>query len=378
MPTILFVMKYPLHRRENLQLKFNGQMEAARRLGWDVYCIGWEPKGMYLVGSGGRELLCKNALAQVRGYDHTKIFLDLMKAVRLAMRRIPVDVLYLRYMPTFGNAPKTLKRLKKNGGKLVVEYPTYPIAQENDRFFLRRQVFRYADTIMKKIHPMVDLYTLIGDNCGGTLNGTPALNIINGVDVDSLPRHIPRADKPEIGLLALASMSGWHGYDRLINSLAAYQGQEDVRIAFVGGDGDGSLARWKQLTEECHLQDRITFYGPCYGSELETLIAQSDLGIGSLGMFRYGLQQGMTLKVREYMGRGLPFVSAVEDPALPKDRGYFLKVPNDETPINMAEIVAFAKEAKADDTLPEAMRRYTGDNLSWQSVFSGILERVKP
>ena len=29
MPTILFVMKYPLHRKENLKAKFDGQLAAA-------------------------------------------------------------------------------------------------------------------------------------------------------------------------------------------------------------------------------------------------------------------------------------------------------------------------------------------------------------
>ena len=378
MPTILFVMKYPLHRRENLQTKFDGQMEATQQLGWDAYCIGWDAKGMYLLGGGKPKLLCRNRCAIIRGYDHTKIFIDLMKAVRLALRRISVDVLYLRYMPTFWNAPKAIRQLKNSGGKLIVEYPTYPVAQENNRFFIRRQVFRYTDHVMRKIHPMVDLFTAIGDDCGGTLHGKPAMNIVNGVNVSVLPRYTARVNPPDIRLLALASMSGWHGYDRLIRSLAAYTGDENIQIVFVGGDGDGSLAQWKQLTKELQLQDQIIFFGPRYGDELEEIVLQCDAGIGSLGMFRYGLQQGMTLKAREYMARGLPFVSAVRDPALPENRGFFLQVPNDETPIDMAEIIAFVKQTKADTGLPDAMRAYADEKLSWRGVFAGILERVQP
>ena len=378
MPTILFVMKYPLHRRENLQSKFDGQMDAARKLGWDAYCIGWDMQGMNLIGNGRKEFLCVNKYTNLKGYDHTKIFLDLMKAVRIALHRIPVDVLYLRYMPTFWNAPKTIRLLKNNGGKLVVEYPTYPVAQENNRFFIRRQVFRYTDHVIGKIYPMADLFTAIGEDCGGTLHGKPAMNIVNGVYVSALPQHKVRAERHDIRLLALASMSGWHGYDRLLRSLAAYTGDEKIQIAFVGGDGDGSLAKWKQLAEELGLQDRVTFYGPRYGSELEEIIAQCDAGVGSLGMFRYGLQQGMTLKAREYLARGLPFISAVADPALPENRGFFLRVANDETPIDMSEVAAFVKKTKADAKLSGAMRAYAEENLSWRGVFTGILERVKP
>lgn len=378
MPTILYIMKYPLHRRENLKQKFDGQMAAARALGWNAYCIGWDETGMYLTGDGSKELLCKNTLASVSGYDHTKIFLDLMKAARIAMHRMKVDAVYVRYMPTFWNAPRTFRQLKAGGGKLAIEYPTYPIAQENNRFFLRRQVFRYANHVMKKIRPLVDLYTVMGEDCGGTLYGKPAMNIVNGVNVEALPLHAPRANQPDVRLLALASMSGWHGYDRILCSLAAYTGDTDVRISFVGSDGDGSLVKWKQLAKEKGLMDRVTFHGPCYGEALEVIIARSDLGVGSLAMFRYGLKQGITLKAREFMARGLPFINAIVDYALPDGQGFFLQVPNDETPIDMAEIVAFAKAVKADAARSIAMREYAQSHLNWKGVLKPVLERLKP
>ena len=134
MPSILFIMKYPLHRRDNLQTKFDGQLSAARALGWDAFFIGWDTGGLYLIGEGRRERLMPNRFANLRGYDHTKIFFDLMAATRKALDRIPVDVLYLRYMPTFGNAPRTLRMLKARGGQLAVEYPTYPTAKETTDF----------------------------------------------------------------------------------------------------------------------------------------------------------------------------------------------------------------------------------------------------
>ncbi|HNW85657.1 MAG TPA: glycosyltransferase family 4 protein [Candidatus Limiplasma sp.] len=377
MPTLLFVMKYPLHRRDNLQTKFDGQLAAARALGWDAYFIGWDPRGMYLIGNGRRELLRKNRFASLRGYDHTVIFPDLMAAVRVAIRRIPVDVLYLRYMPTFGNAPSALRELKARGGRLVMEYPTYPTAEENQRFFLRRQVFRYTDCVLAKINPMVDLYTVIGEAVGRELNGRPAMNILNGVDVSALPAHAPNPGGP-IRLLALASMSGWHGYDRILQSLAAYQGDAEVRIDFVGGDGDGSLAAWETLAQSLGLGGRVAFHGPLYGEALDSVIAGCDIGVGSLGMYRYGLAQGMTLKLREYMARGLPFVSAVDDPSLPEEPAFALRVPNDDTPIDMAQVVAFAKNAKLDADAPARMRAYAQAHMSWQGILGSVLERLKP
>ena len=281
-------------------------------------------------------------------------------------------------MPTFHSALQTLRHLKASGGKLVLEYPTYPKEAENSRFFLRRQVFRYTDHVLDRIHPMVDLYTLIGEHAGDTLGDRPAMNIVNGVDVEAFAPHQPNPSDSAVCLLALASMSGWHGYDRILRSLAAYEGDAEVRIEFAGGDGDGSLAAWQALATELGLEDRVTFHGPLYGAALDQLIARCDVGVGSLGMFRFGLSQGMTLKLREYMARGLPFLSAVEDPALPADTDFALRVPNDDTPIDMNAVVAFARHAKHSDDLPARMRAHARANLSWEGVLRGVLEKVKP
>ena len=379
MPTVLFLMKYPLHRRDNLQNKFDGQLAAARELGWDAYCIGWDPKGMWLVGDGTRELLRRNRLTGMHGYEHTKIFPDLMAAARTAMRRMHVDAVYLRYMPTFAGAVKTVRQLKAQGGKLVMEYPTYPPDQENNRFFLRKQVFRYADHILSKINPMVDLYTLIGAPCeGGALRGRPAVNILNGVDARAYPSHRPNADDPTIRLLALASMSGWHGFDRILTALAAYPGDADVRVAFVGGDGDGSLARWKALAESLGLGTRATFHGPLYGEALDRVIATCDVGLGSLGLYRYGIRLGMTLKLREFMARGIPFLSAVEDPFLPNDPDFALRVPNDDSPIDMEAVVAFARKAKQDYAASARMREFAIANMGWAGILRDVFARVQP
>ncbi len=379
MPTILFVMKYPLHRSENLKAKFDGQLAAARALGWDAYHIGWDQRGLWLMGDGSRVLLKRGWLATMPGYDHTAIFPDLMTAVRKALGRIHVDVLYLRYMPTFCGAPRTIRRVKAQGGKVVMEYPTYPCQAENDRFFLRRQVFRFSNSILRRIQPMVDLFTLIGAPCvDGMLHGRPAMNIVNGVAVERLPLHAPNTADATIRLLALASMSGWHGYDRILSALASYQGEAQVRIDFVGGDGDGSLAAWKRLAETLGITDRVTFHGALYGEALERVVAMSDIGVGSLGMYRYGLAVGTTLKLREYMARGLPFLTAVEDPALPEDAAFALRVPNDDSSIDMAEVVAFAQRAKQDAEAPLRMRDHAVRNLSWEGVFAQVLGRVYP
>lgn len=376
MATVLFVMKYPLHRQENLKIKFDGQMAATRALGHEVYCIGWDQEGMWLVGESGRELICRCRFTGMPDYDHTKIFVDLMAAVREALSRKQIDVLYLRYMPIFSGAAGAMKALKDQGGKLVVEYPTYPKESGTRLTGLRGLVFAYVDRVMKKIHPLVDLYTLIGQPVDGFLEGRPAMNITNGIVVDSVPLHTPNQEEKIVRLLAMASMAKWHGYDRMIRSLAAYQGETPVELHMVGPDGDGSLMEWEHLSEALGLEEQVIFYGPLYGEELNQLTQACDVGVGVLGMFRVGMNQVMALKLREYMARGFPFVNAAEDPFIPENERYYLKVSHDEEPIDMERIVDFAGRVKQDADIPPLMRAYAREHLSWEGVMGSVWEKL--
>ena len=376
MAVVLFVMKYPLHRQENLQAKFDGQMAAVRKLGNEVFCIGWDKEGMWLVGEKKRELLRRNRWTNMPGYEHTKIFTDLMAAVRKVLATRKIDLLYLRYMPTFERAAETMRALKKQGGKLIIEFPTYPRKKENQRSWIRRPVFFYTDWVLRRIHPMVDLYTVIGEDCGGTLDGKPAVNIVNGIDVDSVPLHVPNEKKKAVHLLALASMAEWHGYDRMLRALAGYRGEEEVYLHLVGADGDGSLAVWTALAAELDIMSKVCFHGARYGDELNQIVADCDVGVGCLGVFRRGNFQILSLKLREYMARGIPFVYAEEDPVIPDDSRFSLRVENSEAPIDMAAVVAFANRVKAAAEVPALMRAYAREHMSWTGIMAGVLERV--
>ena len=171
-------------------------------------------------------------------------------------------------------------------------------------------------------------------------------------------------------------MSVWQGYDRLIEALARYEGGEPVTVHMVGGEGDGSLAAWKRLAQERGVGDRVVFHGELHGEALDRVAAACDIGIGGLGLYRKGQYRSMTLKLREYMARGLPFVYAVDDPSLPEDPAFCLRLPNDESPIDLAELAAFARRAQADEETPARMRAYAESRMSWRGVLAQVLERV--
>lgn len=376
MASVLFVMRYPLHCGDNLITKFDGQIAAVRALGHQVHWLGWSPEGIWLCGDGDAELIRKTNLSWMPGYCHTLLHCHLMDALKIAVDRLKPDLVYLRFMRTFAGAPQAIAHAKKAGAKLVVEHPTYPFANGKTTSLIRKPFFWYCDRVFRKIEPMIDLYTLIGDPCDGNLNGRPAMNILNGVDVARFSLHQPRTDEADIHMLALASMSRWQGYDRLIRAMAAYQGPEKAILHMAGEDGDGSLAQWRALAEELGIADQVVFEGPMYGNQLDELVARCDIGIGGLGLYRKNQFVSMPLKLREYMACGLPFVYAVDDPLMPDEPRFCLRIPNDDTLPDMALLISFAKQAKADTEVPALMQTYAREHMSWEGVLKPVLERV--
>jgi len=373
--SILFLMRYPLDGWDNLKNKFDGQMAAVEALGHEAWYIGFDKQGMWLCRGEEKEQLKPCALTSLPGYTKTVLYVDLMEALKKAVAKRKFDLIYMRYMPVFYNAPSAIQKAQKCGAKFIVEHPTYPFDHGRTTSLLRKPVFKYCEWVFGRMEPMIDLYTLIGDPCGETLNGIPAMNIVNGVDADRLPLHQPR-DTEDIALLALASMSRWQGYDRLIESLATYQGDADVVIHMVGGEGDGSLAEWKKLAQERGVEERVIFHGEMFGEKLNALIENCDAGVGGLGLYRKKQFQSMTLKLREYMARGLPFVYAVDDPSVPDDDRFCMRLANDESAIDMAQIVSFVQKTRKEKQTPALMRLYAQTHMSWQGIFKTVLEKV--
>lgn len=376
MADILFVMRMPMDGRDNLHAKFMGQINGTRRLGHCVHWIGWDRTGMWLCGDGEARLLLKSRTSRLPGYSHTFLYVDLMAALLRLSRQKRYDAVYMRYMPTFWNAPKAVRSLKDAGAKLIVEHPTYPANYARTTSALRRPVFWYTDQVFSRIQPMVDFYAVMGDDCGGTVDGKPAINIVNGVDVESLPLHRAPENGGEIHMLALASMSYWQGYDRLINAMAQWRGQERFVLHMAGTEGDGSLAEWLHLAKEKGLEDQVIYEGPLHGEKLDAMAARCDVGIGGLGLHRRLIQTAISLKLREYMARGLPFVYAVEDVSVPWQDEFCLRVSNDDSLVDLERVAEFVRRVRADETLPLQMRAYAQKHMAWepilQSVFKGV------
>jgi len=259
-----------------------------------------------------------------------------------------IDYIYIRrFVPTNYGLIQLLKRIKIKNPlcKILYEIPTYPYEKEHydsiknyvilliDRFY-RKKLIKYVDRVI----------TLSNDD---RIFGINTIRIRNGIKCSNNPvvshEYNNFKTKKEINLIAVAYFSFWHGYERLIEGLYIYYNKSntkyEVNLHFCG-DGD-QLKKYKSLVQKYNLTNHVKFYGALSGDDLTRVYNNCDIGICSLGSHRKNIYLSSELKSREYLARGLPIVSSAKVDCLPDDFEFCMYVPEDESAVNVNQIVNF-------------------------------------
>jgi len=99
---------------------------------------------------------------------------------------------------------------------------------------------------------------------------------------------------------------------------------------------------------------------------------ECDFGIGSLARHRSRIDKIKTLKNREYAARGIPFVYSETDDDF-ENMPYILKVPADETPLDIEAIIRFSNSVHLS---PTWIRESIKETLSWQKQMRCVIEET--
>ncbi|HEX2980092.1 MAG TPA: glycosyltransferase [Anaerolineaceae bacterium] len=379
MKKILFLMAYPLEERNrHLNQKFDAQIQAAVRLGLDSWYTAYAKDKIYLCRGSTKACIGKS-IQSTQNILQCHFIYQKIKDI-LAFQAF--DYCYVRNVPPIPAYISALKTIKQSGCKVIVEIPTYrnnPQEHENKNRKLLVFAHRLLElTFGKRVPGNVDLFTLIGD-AAQSYQGVKALNIQNGVDCENFAlkeRSLHR--EGELHLLALACMSYWHGYDRVIEGLRRYYQETrpvKVFLHLVGNAGDDSLQKWKDLARQYNLEEYVFFEGFKSGVDLDQAIDQADIAIGSLGLYREKLEGASSIKVAEYCARGMPFIFAGKNKLL-EDQPYWRELPNDETPVDIEEVIQFANEVWEIPDVQVRMRAYARHCMSWENQLRTVLEQV--
>ena len=150
--------------------------------------------------------------------------------------------------------------------------------------------------------------------------GRPAIVIANGIDLSGVePAPAPANEAPRLVFVGHPH-TPWHGVDHL-ESIAA--GHPDWRIDIIGPGPD----------EVSAATPNVTAHGPLAPAEYRQLLVHADVAIGSLALYRAGISEASTLKVREYLAAGLPVIVGYRDTDFPEGAPFILSIPNEPSGI---------------------------------------------
>jgi len=194
----------------------------------------------------------------------------------------------------------------------------------------------------------------------------------NGVDVASVPAtgFVP-FDGTVLRMVSVASeFVPWQGLDRLLNGMLTYPGAVRLELVLIGAVPE----KLKELVVRSNRRPGMAVHcpGPAYGPELDARLGSANLAIASLALFRKQMVQACPLKVREYMARGIPFVYGYNDPDVPEDSEFALKVPAEDQPVNMEEVIRFAVRSARSPDLACRMRSYAHDVMDWRGKVKAL------
>ena len=366
---ILFLVFHGFQAYNGISKKIRYQIDAMKACGADVRTCYYEVQP-----DGHRQWLVDDKVIADLG---TGLVAKLKKRIDFSpilnyIQQEGIDMIYIR---SFHNANpftvKLVKGIRKHGKKILFEIPTYPYDKEyatpkekfqivTDRLF-RKQFCKYVDRIV----------TFSNDE---TIFGCPTIRISNGIDFNSIPlRTLPtNRNENEIHLIAVAEIHFWHGFDRLIHGLGKYYQSNPILPVYLHLVGDFFGAREKEeiLTpiQTYGLEKYLIRYGNQSGEALNDIFNQCDFAIGSLARHRSGITHIKTLKNREYAARGFGFIYSETDDDF-EQMPYILKVPADETAIDIKQLISFYQN----QTLSPEEIRNSIQHLSWKEQMKKVL-----
>lgn len=286
------------------------------------------------------------------------------------------DFCYIRYDLCTQKFITMLRAIKAVCPKIFIEIPTYPYDLEY-RGKLNKLRLWYDDHTARQMGRYVDKIITFYDIPGNTFHGIDCLLVPNGFDFDEV-EIIKQDEVPEvIDIAAVSSMRIWHGYERMIEGLQRYYrngGSRNVRLHLVG-DGR-ECGKYKALTEQYSLQEHVVFHGAMHGEALDGLLESCPLGIDSLGRHRTGISVLSSLKSREYGAKGIPFINSCEIDIVDDTFPYMLKLPADESPVDVQAVVDFYDRVYAGGSriaVAKEVRAYIEARSNMQAVMGQVL-----
>ena len=333
--------------------KMIGQVEGLKNCGWSVDYLINGNDCIFL----NNEKIFQDGINTTSWINKWKWFDHLSR-----LDYVDYDCILVRYGMSTPSFVKWLRRIKLENPQIsiVIDMPTYPYRKE--WVGLKGLLINFIDgRFNKHLKKYADLVLHSGTE--RSIFGIRTLLITNGIRKHGIPLR-QLVTHHGIQLIALGKWQYWHGLDRLIQGLDHFtkKGGLDVRLVIVGEGPDKS--RLVKLVKLLGLEDIIEFKPTLVGEGLNELMNFSDMAIGTLGLHRKSVQTDSSLKHREYVARGIPFLFCGGDSDIPDTESFVCLAPSDDTPIDIWSIKTFIEKYNSEEG-KKRMVSLMENKLSW-------------
>lgn len=269
---------------------------------------------------------------------------------------------------------KLLKYVHKYS-KVIYELPTYPFDKVKNikKVILQKVEMIVFNLLIKKY---IDIIPIIKQK--DVKIDKKMIEIFNGVDVDKYSNKVDmnrNINIRQINFIGIAHVNYWHGYDRFIKSMKEYSGNKIIKFTIISNETE-EIKKLKNLVKKLDLENAVEFINHM---EIENIIEQLNLyniGVGGISYHRRGAVLDTSIKNKEYCLFGLPFIIECEDKAFKKDFNYLYKVEENESLINISDIIDWYFNVYNENTVKD-MQKYAADNLTFDVQIKKIINKLK-
>ena len=265
-----------------------------------------------------------------------------------------------------------LRYQKQKKIKSVLEIPTYPYDREITNMRIKIEDSYYRMQLCQYVE-LISTYSK-----DEKIWEVPCVPLVNGIDVEKHPLCTKAKEHKKVVLIGVASLAAWHGYERIIEGMYKYYqngGEYDFLFKIVGRGAESN--RYRTLVEDYNLQSHVEFCGRLEGKNLDEQYEMSDIAVGSLGIYKIGINTASPIKGAEYCARGIPFILGYDDLRFSGKESFIMHVPNESSAVDMDKVVDFYEKITAQSGYHEIIREYALNHFIWDSIMKPVAEYLQ-
>lgn len=331
---LLHIIFIGINGGDNILQKYTNYYLAFRKLGIDYRLLVIAPKG----GS----YFSKEKYIEIHALKYLKEKY-LLRRLWFNSEKLIINKIN-NFNPTFtilriDQVNSTLNRMVNNF-KLILDYPNAPIEKSlSQKPFYHKLAIKYNKQIQEQ-----SLLNIV------TVKKTEYKNsfiLPNSLINEKYDKKIDfKIINSSISILFLSSKYGnyeYNGYDRFLSGLSNFLKLDNsfsFELYFAGGDKRDIF----KLINRYNLENlKINYLGFKSIEELNNLIPDINLGINDIGYHRQNIKFNSTLKTVDFLGWNLPFIISHWDINLNIEDQFYLKIDENEDPINIYSVISFLK-----------------------------------